>query len=701
MDKGDLMALSYINNKEIKFGSSKPLNGVYTPGSPTREYEPLDSLGIYLNSGIPLSYGVENGRYMSMSDEFAATSQGNSYSFNQFFAAQMMLGFKLHDRFIACDTEHKIIGTEPLLHKAYLAEITEKTLDYFKIKIYEEKTRTFCIRMSSSEVPTSYVDLTNSFDENGLNLTQTDRQSFLSYYRFYPLTARDPSSRFEETLGVDYYLLPSAEGLKELSGDILSKFNAFISSDGSTLTNLGNTAFAYAGDINYVPNYRGETSEAAVSAAESARVILGQVEEIHAGINQILPEMKENLELTKQYRDEAMSTEIGTVREDLNQLNNDLDDFYGTGKNIYNNNTDNKRVGIYMTTLHGNVQADASYGTVSFPIDATKGSISVNKAYTFIHFFDKEIDVNDLVVGSDTLGYISGVIAQSSPLANITIPTNAKCVVISTGINKFNTLQVEYGSEITSYEPYVKGINGNKIVDKTIPLSKLEEIPSQDYDNSIYELPFINNKRLCCNKVNDGGTACYIGVDTKGIPNKIVSKFIMEEGTSSGTVALILQKNGLNKVSDITNGSFHCVITATGVAVNILKDNGYLTNPIDINLTHPLLMDGVTENTVTIEVSGNDITITINNGTYTDTYNGTFAYETYNLSDFIGRYAQIEHYCSGDRNNKSMPMFTYWEVSGTNIFVNPKDNFSRPNGLLDRTPNGYEYHVFTNANNGY
>ena len=105
------MALSYINNKEIKFGSSKPLNGVYTPGSPTREYEPLDSLGIYLNSGIPLSYGVENNRYMSMSDEFAATSQGNPYSFNQLFAAQMILGFKLHDRFIACDTEHKIIGT--------------------------------------------------------------------------------------------------------------------------------------------------------------------------------------------------------------------------------------------------------------------------------------------------------------------------------------------------------------------------------------------------------------------------------------------------------------------------------------------------------------------------------------------------------------------------------------------------------------
>ena len=123
-------------------------------------------------------------------------------------------------------------------------------------------------------------------------------------------------------------------------------------------------------------------------------------------------------------------------------------------------------------------------------------------------------------------------------------------------------MQVDYGSEVTSYEPYVKGINGNKILDKTIPLSKLEKIPNKEYDNSIYELPFINNKRLCCNKVNDDGTAYYIGVDAKGIPNKIVSKFIMEQGSDSGTIALILQKNGLTKVSDITNGSFQLVITS-------------------------------------------------------------------------------------------------------------------------------------------
>ena len=222
------MALSYISNKEIKFGSARPLNGVYTPGLPVREYEPLDSLGIYLNSGIPISYGIENGRYMSMSDEFVASYQGNSYSFNQFFAAQMMLGFKLHDRFIACDMGHKIIGAGHLIQKAYLAEIVEKALDYFKIKIYENKIRTFCIRLTPSEIPTSYIDLTNSFDEDGLNLTQTDRLSFLTYYRFYPLVLRDFNKRDEETLGVDTYIVPDKNSLDELSDDIISKFNLFI-----------------------------------------------------------------------------------------------------------------------------------------------------------------------------------------------------------------------------------------------------------------------------------------------------------------------------------------------------------------------------------------------------------------------------------------------------------------------------------------
>ena len=255
------MALSYISNKEIKFGSARPLNGVYTPGLPVREYEPLDSLGIYLNSGIPISYGVENGRYMSMSDEFVASYQGNSYSFNQFFAAQMMLGFKLHDRFIACDMGHKIIGTGHLIQKAYLAEIVEKTLDYFKIKIYENKIRTFCIRLTPSEIPTSYIDLTNSFDEDGLNLTQTDRLSFLTYYRFYPLVLRDFNKRDEETLGVDTYIVPDKNSLDELSDDIISKFNLFISRDRAVLTGLGNTAFAYVGDVTYVLNYSTRSRE--------------------------------------------------------------------------------------------------------------------------------------------------------------------------------------------------------------------------------------------------------------------------------------------------------------------------------------------------------------------------------------------------------------------------------------------------------
>ena len=268
------MALSYISNKEIKFGDSRPLNGVYTPGLPSREYDPLDSLGLYLNGGIPVSYGIENGRYMSMSDEFVATCQGSPYSFNQFFAAQMMLGFKLHDRFIACDMGHKITGAGHLAQKAYLAEIVEKTLDYFKIKIYENRTRTFCISLTSAEVPTSYIDLTNSFDEDGLNLTQADRLSFLTYYRFYPLVLRGFNKRDEETLGIDTYIVPDRDSLAELSDDIISKFNRFVSPDRAVMSELCNTAFAYAGDISYVLNYSTRAKESS-EVPELAKSIAG------------------------------------------------------------------------------------------------------------------------------------------------------------------------------------------------------------------------------------------------------------------------------------------------------------------------------------------------------------------------------------------------------------------------------------------
>lgn len=272
------MALNYINNREIKFGNSKPLNGVYTPGFPTREYGPLDSMGIYLNSGVPVSYGVENGRYMALSDLRAAGfKDGTSYSFNQFFAAQMMLGFKTHEKFIAYDMGHKIIGSGRVLQKAYLAEIDEKTIDYFKIKIYEDKVRTFCIRMTSAEIPTSYIDLTNSFDEDGLNLTQTDRQAFLTYYRFYPLTLRNFSKRNtpgDEDLGTGNYLTYDPKCLKELSEDILLKFDAFIGR--GVLTALGDLAFVYAGDVEYILNYSSMSRENAAVIEAAANIAGGE-----------------------------------------------------------------------------------------------------------------------------------------------------------------------------------------------------------------------------------------------------------------------------------------------------------------------------------------------------------------------------------------------------------------------------------------
>jgi hypothetical protein len=224
--------------------------------------------------------------------------------------------------------------------------------------------------------------------------------------------------------------------------------------------------------------------------------------------------------------------------------------------------------------------------------------------------------------------------------------------------------------------------------------------PNNDY--GMYPYAFIKNMRLCCGKVLDTLTAVYTGIKVDGTPTSMKAKFILESGTQSGTVAMIFNPNGIHRVVDITDRAFHLTITAGWIALTLLGNNlgtYYYATLISQALTHILSMDGSTENTVTMSYDGNDVTVTVNNGTTTDTYTGTFTDETYDLSDFIGPYCTLEHYCEGDRNVKAMPMFTAWEVSGTG-FRKAKDYFMREDGALNTLPTGQTYVQISNVYNG-
>lgn len=213
------------------------------------------------------------------------------------------------------------------------------------------------------------------------------------------------------------------------------------------------------------------------------------------------------------------------------------------------------------------------------------------------------------------------------------------------------------------------------------------------------KLPTVKKEKVICGKVNDGLTAYYAGVDCGGIPNLINIGFVFEIGNKSGTVALICNPNGINRISNITQSSLHLTITNRHLKVDLLGEkygNYYYHNLFDVDIKREIPLDGNTSVIVTMKIAGNDVIVDIiMNGT-TDTYTATWnGDETHTLSDFIGKYVSFEHYCGGNRDEFAMPMFNFFEAKGT-TFERVFDYFEREDGVLNTTPSGQTYVLLTN-----
>lgn len=216
-----------------------------------------------------------------------------------------------------------------------------------------------------------------------------------------------------------------------------------------------------------------------------------------------------------------------------------------------------------------------------------------------------------------------------------------------------------------------------------------------------YNKPYIKNGEVCCNKINDSRTAYYTGVDCGycAKPSKLTSKFKFEKNTStSGSVALIFNPNGVIKVSNITNKSLHFVMNNTGYVINLFN-NGSDVGPLKTSsFEYPIPLNN-TEVTVILEITS-DTTMTIDIYYKTEydvdihiSESATIA--SGSLYDYAGRYVTFEHYCNGNMDDFSMPKFTYFKVEG-NGFITIVDDFKRENGLLNVTPSGIPYVLLTN-----
>lgn len=227
-------------------------------------------------------------------------------------------------------------------------------------------------------------------------------------------------------------------------------------------------------------------------------------------------------------------------------------------------------------------------------------------------------------------------------------------------------------------------------------------IYSKDYDYSIYNLPYIKKRRVMCNKVNDDTTAYYMGIDCNHQMGVIESKFIWEKGTTSGVVAIIINPNGADRIKDITDLSIHLTLTNSVLAVDILGNKFgkyYYQRLIRETFDTPMALDGITQHDVIMVVRPreNKVYVFVDNVQYVGTF--TPDENISSLNDVAGNYVIYEHYCEGNRDNKSMPMFTQFYARDLNDVPRLRDDFIREDGILNNTPQGLPYHLFTNGFN--
>lgn len=279
--------------------------------------------------------------------------------------------------------------------------------------------------------------------------------------------------------------------------------------------------------------------------------------------------------------------------------------------------------------------------------------------------------------------YLSGTYnASTTETKTVTTPDTCNYCIVSVNVSEVATTVFCEGNHIVA----------NPIHESTVNVKNL-------YYEIETKLPTVKKEKVICGKVNNSLTAYYAGVDCDGIPNLINIGFVFEIGNKSGTVALICNPNGINRISNITQNSLHLAITNKHLKVDLLGEkfgSYYYHNLFDIDIKREIPLDGNTSVIVTMKIVGIKVIVDITMNGTTDTYESEWNGDgEHTLSDFVGKYVTFEHYCEGNRDEFAMPMFNFFEAKGAS-FERVFDYFEHEDGVLSTTPSGQTYVLLTN-----
>lgn len=271
----------------------------------------------------------------------------------------------------------------------------------------------------------------------------------------------------------------------------------------------------------------------------------------------------------------------------------------------------------------------------------------------------------------------------------ITVEQNAAWLYVATSTQVVDQLVVSYGDDdgnpIGNYWDRAFYVEG-KYIDGVTP-------------HKVYNLPYIQNCRVKCNGGSDTVTAYYAGVDCGKSVNIIQCRWIWERGSNTGTLALIINPNGIRYIKDITASSLHLQVRNNQIKLDVLGmkyGNYYYQNIIDKTLDTVMPLDNKTEHVVSLVAIGNECIVTLD-GTE---YKGTFTPDDKitSLNEILGRYATFEHFCQGKRESYAMPQITQFIVRANDEYI-VYDDFKRQDGQLQNTPQGIPYYLISTLSN--
>lgn len=131
------------------------------------------------------------------------------------------------------------------------------------------------------------------------------------------------------------------------------------------------------------------------------------------------------------------------------------------GKNIFNGHSSNSLTDT-LVTENGAVTSNSSFSSVFFPIDGGKNIVS-NFAYSRYSFYTSYNDISKLSVGDNLAGYISGVIPTTVGQV-VAVPASARYICVGYAEVRIDTMQIEYGTTVTTFEKFYKGVPEAEII---------------------------------------------------------------------------------------------------------------------------------------------------------------------------------------------------------------------------------------------